>query len=76
MSNLGLKAALAREGIAMETTGVGDRLVLERMREKGYSLGGENSGHVIFSDSATTGDGLVTALQVLAEMVASLRQGG
>ncbi|MGJ8671383.1 phosphoglucosamine mutase [Rubritalea sp.] len=65
MSNLGLKAALEKEGIAVETTGVGDRLVIERMREKGLSLGGENSGHIIFADSATTGDGLMSALKVL-----------
>lgn len=71
MSNLGLKAALAREGISLETTGVGDRLVLERMCEGGFSLGGENSGHVIFADYASTGDGLVTALQVLVEMAAT-----
>lgn len=65
MSNLGLQAALEKEGIKVETTGVGDRLVIERMREKGLSLGGENSGHIIFADSATTGDGLMSALKVL-----------
>lgn len=65
MSNLGMKAALEKEGIAVETTGVGDRLVIERMRAGGFSLGGENSGHIIFADSATTGDGLMSALKVL-----------
>ncbi|MBK1834273.1 phosphoglucosamine mutase [Roseibacillus ishigakijimensis] len=71
MSNLGLKEALAQEGIALETTSVGDRNVLERMREKGFCLGGENSGHLIFADHATTGDGIMGALQVLAEMKAT-----
>ena len=68
MSNLGLRDALAADGIALETTGVGDRLVLERMREKGYALGGENSGHIIFADHATTGDGIMSGLQVLQVM--------
>ena len=68
MSNLGLKEALAKNGVALETTAVGDRNVLERMREKGYNLGGENSGHVIFSQYATTGDGIMGALQILVEM--------
>ncbi|MFC5050206.1 phosphoglucosamine mutase [Rubritalea spongiae] len=65
MSNLGMKAALEEVGISVETTGVGDRLVIERMREGGFSLGGENSGHIIFADSATTGDGIMSALKVL-----------
>lgn len=68
MSNLGLRDALARDGIKVETTGVGDRLVIERMRSGGYSLGGENSGHIIFADHATTGDGIVSALRVLTVM--------
>ena len=68
MSNLGLKEALTKNGMELEVTGVGDRLVLERMREKGYCLGGENSGHIIFSDYATTGDGIMGALQILAEI--------
>ena len=68
MSNLGLRDALAADGIALETTGVGDRLVLERMREKGFNLGGENSGHIIYSDHATTGDGIMSALMVLSMM--------
>ncbi|MGE9266481.1 MAG: phosphoglucosamine mutase [Verrucomicrobiales bacterium] len=74
MSNLGLRDALAQAGISLETTGVGDRLVLERMREKGYALGGENSGHVIFSDFATTGDGVMCALKVLSVMKKSGRK--
>lgn len=68
MSNLGMRDALAADGIALETTGVGDRLVLERMREKGYNLGGENSGHIIYADHATTGDGIMSALMVLTLM--------
>jgi len=66
MSNLGLERHLASLGLALERTAVGDRYVIERMRDKGYNVGGEQSGHVIFSDYATTGDGLVSALQVLA----------
>ncbi|BDS06967.1 phosphoglucosamine mutase [Oceaniferula spumae] len=68
MSNLGLRDALEKDGITLETTGVGDRLVIERMREKGYNLGGENSGHIIYSDHATTGDGIMSALMVLSMM--------
>ena len=68
MSNLGMRDALSRDGIKVETTGVGDRLVIERMRQHGYSLGGENSGHIIFAEHATTGDGIVSALQVLGMM--------
>ncbi len=68
MSNLGLRDALASDGIALETTGVGDRLVLDRMRKGGYSLGGENSGHIIFSDFSTTGDGIMSTLMVLSVM--------
>ena len=68
MSNLGLRDALSRDGIKLETTGVGDRLVIDRMRQEGFNLGGENSGHIIFSDHATTGDGIVSALQVLTTM--------
>ncbi|MET2011864.1 phosphoglucosamine mutase [Microbacterium chocolatum] len=72
MSNLGLHRAMAEHGIRVETTAVGDRYVLERMNEGGFSLGGEQSGHVIMSDYATTGDGLLTGLHLAAEMV---RQG-
>jgi phosphoglucosamine mutase len=66
MSNLGLERHLAALGLELERTAVGDRYVIERMRDKGYNLGGEQSGHVIFSDYATTGDGLLSALQVLS----------
>jgi phosphoglucosamine mutase len=66
MSNLGLERHLASVGLGLERTSVGDRYVLERMREKGYNVGGEQSGHIILSDYATTGDGLVAALQLLA----------
>jgi len=66
MSNLGLERHLKTRGIAMIRTPVGDRYVLEQMREHGFNVGGEPSGHIILSDYATTGDGLVAALQVLA----------
>jgi phosphoglucosamine mutase len=69
MSNLGLERALAAEGLTLERAAVGDRYVLERMRQSGFNVGGEQSGHMILSDYATTGDGLVAALQVLAELV-------
>ncbi len=68
MSNLGLHEAMARHGIRVVTTDVGDRMVIEAMRSGGYNLGGEKSGHVIFMDHATTGDGIITALQVLRLM--------
>jgi phosphoglucosamine mutase len=66
MSNLGLERHLASLGLTFERTAVGDRYVIERMREKGFNLGGEQSGHVILSDYSTTGDGLVSALKILA----------
>ena len=69
MSNLGLERALAAEGIRLVRTQVGDRYVVEEMRRGGFNLGGESSGHVVFLDHATTGDGLLTALQVLAILV-------
>ncbi|EQB04723.1 phosphoglucosamine mutase [Sphingobium baderi] len=69
MSNLGLERHLAAQGIRLERTKVGDRYVLERMREGGFNVGGEQSGHMILSDYATTGDGTVAALQVLAALV-------
>jgi phosphoglucosamine mutase len=69
MSNLGLERFLNSEGLTLERTSVGDRYVLERMRAGGFNVGGEQSGHMILSDYATTGDGLVAALQVLAELV-------
>jgi phosphoglucosamine mutase len=68
MSNLGLEEELAEKGVRLIRTQVGDRYVVEAMREGGYNLGGEQSGHVIFLDHTTTGDGLMTALQVLAIM--------
>src|SRR5439155_4846791 len=66
MSNLGLERYLAAQGLHLHRTKVGDRYVAERMRETGINLGGEQSGHLILSDFATTGDGLLAALQVLA----------
>ena len=66
MSNLGLERHLKQQGLELARTPVGDRYVLERMREQGFNVGGEQSGHIILSDYATTGDGLVAALQVLA----------
>jgi phosphoglucosamine mutase len=66
MSNLGLERYLAGLGLSLARTAVGDRYVLEHMRANGYNLGGEQSGHIILSDYATTGDGLVAALQLLA----------
>ncbi|MCE5287482.1 MAG: phosphoglucosamine mutase [Pelosinus sp.] len=65
MSNIGLHKAIKQAGGRVEVTQVGDRYVLETMREKGYVLGGEQSGHIIFSEFSTTGDGLITALQLL-----------
>jgi phosphoglucosamine mutase len=62
MSNIGLKIALQREGIDIVETNVGDRYILQKMLDGGYNLGGEQSGHIIFSDVNTTGDGLATAL--------------
>ncbi|HEY0045062.1 MAG TPA: phosphoglucosamine mutase [Allosphingosinicella sp.] len=69
MSNLGLERFLEAQGLALIRTQVGDRYVLEAMRAGGYNVGGEQSGHIILSDYATTGDGLVAALQVLACLV-------
>lgn len=68
MSNLGLERHLSAQGLGLVRTAVGDRHVLEKMRSSGYNVGGEQSGHIILSDYATTGDGLVAALQVLAEV--------
>ena len=68
MSNLGLERYLSGQGLKLERTSVGDRYVLERMNEGRYSLGGEQSGHVIMSRFATTGDGLLTGLHLAAEM--------
>jgi phosphoglucosamine mutase len=69
MSNLGLERFLAERGLTLERTAVGDRSVMARMREGTFNLGGEASGHIIMSDYSTTGDGLIAALQVLAELV-------
>ncbi|GBR49260.1 phosphoglucosamine mutase [Neokomagataea thailandica] len=69
MSNLGLEKALEANGLTLQRTAVGDRYVVERMREIGANLGGEQSGHMVLSDYATTGDGLIAALQVLAVCV-------
>src|SRR5260221_12377790 len=69
MSNFGLERCLAGQGIGMHRTAVGDRYVVEKMRSLGCNLGGEQSGHIILSDYATTGDGLIAALQVLAAIV-------
>ncbi|HUV48547.1 MAG TPA: phosphoglucosamine mutase [Actinomycetes bacterium] len=71
MSNLGFRQAMQREGIAVVATAVGDRYVLEAMRSFGYTLGGEQSGHLIMAEHATTGDGLLTALHLGAQVVAS-----
>jgi phosphoglucosamine mutase len=72
MSNLGLERYVGARGLALVRTQVGDRYVLERMRAGGFNLGGEQSGHIIMTDHATTGDGLMAALQALA----ALRNGG
>lgn len=69
MSNLGLERFLQGRGLRLERTAVGDRYVVERMREGGFNLGGEQSGHIVMTDYATTGDGLIAGLQFLAEMV-------
>ena len=68
MSNLGFKKAMAAQGITVAETPVGDRYVLERLRADNLSLGGEQSGHVILLDHATTGDGLLTGLHLLGRM--------
>jgi phosphoglucosamine mutase len=68
MSNLGLRIAMAEHGISVLQTAVGDRYVLEALGEHGLSLGGEQSGHVIMSEYATTGDGILTGMHLLAEM--------
>src|SRR6185312_16458081 len=69
MSNLGFHHAMREAGIAVVTTAVGDRYVLEALRARGLNLGGEQSGHVVFTDAATTGDGLLTALHLMARVV-------
>lgn len=69
MSNLGLHLAMRAAGVAVRTTAVGDRYVLEELRAGGFSLGGEQSGHIVLPQHATTGDGLLTALRLMARMV-------
>lgn len=71
MSNLGLERFLQGHGIGLERTRVGDRYVVERMRAGGFNLGGEQSGHIVMTDYATTGDGLMAGLQFVAEMIRS-----
>jgi len=73
MSNLGLERYLSEIGLALVRTPVGDRYVMEHMRKHGYNVGGEQSGHIVLSDFTTTGDGLVTALQVLSVVVGTGR---
>jgi phosphoglucosamine mutase len=74
MSNLGLERHLDSRGLKLLRTAVGDRYVVEAMREGGYNLGGEQSGHIVMTDYVTTGDGLIAALQFLAAMVESGRR--
>lgn len=74
MSNFGLERFLEGKGLKLERSKVGDRYVMERMREGRFNLGGEQSGHIIMSDYSTTGDGLMAALQVLAELISSGRR--
>jgi phosphoglucosamine mutase len=74
MSNLGLEHFLQARGLRLERTGVGDRYVVQRMREGGFNLGGEQSGHIVMLDHATTGDGLMAGVQFLAEMLRSGRR--
>jgi len=73
MSNLGLERYIGARGLSLIRTQVGDRYVLERMRADGFNLGGEQSGHIIMTDHATTGDGLMAALQALAALIKSGR---
>ena len=74
MSNFGLERFCNDKGLTLERSKVGDRYVMERMREGRFNLGGEQSGHIIMSDYSTTGDGLMAALQVLAELISSGRR--
>ncbi|MCK5845127.1 MAG: phosphoglucosamine mutase, partial [Victivallales bacterium] len=69
MSNLGLSKALESAGIKTEVTDVGDRYVINRMRENDFNIGGEQSGHIIFMDHVTTGDGIITALHLISHML-------
>jgi phosphoglucosamine mutase len=74
MSNLGLERFLEGKGLWLERTGVGDRYVVERMRQGGFNLGGEQSGHIVMTDYATTGDGLLAGVQFLAAMAETGRR--
>jgi phosphoglucosamine mutase len=74
MSNLGLERYLSERGLQLHRTQVGDRYVVEHMRSHGFNVGGEQSGHIVFSDYTTTGDGLIAALQVLAVIASSDRR--
>jgi len=74
MSNLGLERFLEEKGLWLERTGVGDRYVVERMRQRGFNLGGEQSGHIVMTDYATTGDGLLAGVQFLAAMAETGRR--
>ena len=74
MSNLGLERYLKGIGLSLERTRVGDRYVVEHMRKNGFNLGGEQSGHIVMSDYATTGDGLIAALQTMAALAATGRR--
>ncbi|PZO67039.1 MAG: phosphoglucosamine mutase [Paracoccus denitrificans] len=74
MSNLGLERYLGERGLRLERTAVGDRYVVERMRAQGFNLGGEQSGHIVMTDYATTGDGLIAALQFLAALAETQRK--
>ncbi|MPY98416.1 MAG: phosphoglucosamine mutase [Actinophytocola sp.] len=71
MSNLGLHLAMREHGVTLRTTAVGDRYVLEELRASGYSLGGEQSGHVVLPGYATTGDGLLTAMRLMSRMAST-----
>ena len=71
MSNLGLRLAMSREGIRVVETRVGDRYVLEELRAAGLALGGEQSGHIVMPEYATTGDGVLTGLHLMARMAAT-----
>ncbi|TVS02183.1 MAG: phosphoglucosamine mutase [Rhodobacteraceae bacterium] len=73
MSNLGLERYLETNGLRLERTPVGDRYVVERMRQGGWNLGGEQSGHIVMTDYSTTGDGMIAALQFLAAMIETSR---
>ena len=70
MSNMGLERFLSDMGLTLARAPVGDRYVIEKMRQGGFNVGGEQSGHIVLSDFSTTGDGLIAALQVLAVLAA------